>query len=153
MTEHEKDRIAYEACGYTEADIADIECGIFLDPWSSADAAIAHAERGKWYIADCYDAAIDGYRGNERFHLRLKRHPSPGFVEYASGIGPTPGLAIRNAILNSLKDPMKNAVSADELGIDWNRAKKNKTRLESLPVIGDPITDMENDLTNRKRSS
>jgi hypothetical protein len=43
--------------------------------------------------------------------------------------------------------PMENAVSPETLGIDWNRAEQNAARMHQMPVTGDPIADMEKDLT------
>jgi hypothetical protein len=98
MNENEKNRCAFEACGYME----DVDAkgwwwhpdGLhqtLLDPWSSADAAIAHAERGGFI----FDEHVAISRGQGQWVVDLygeKMKPSIGHDKNL-------GLAIREAIL------------------------------------------------------
>lgn len=97
-TEHDKDRLAYEACGYRKDEIADSfydhidDPGIVrkLAPWSSTDDAIKHAELGGfwWYVG----------RANNPFREADVLLP-PETEVYRGTHETSPGIAIRNAIL------------------------------------------------------
>lgn len=103
MTDHELDRLAYEACGYFEdagfpgkwmheSDPSTHFDAYDLAPWSSVDAAIAHAERGGFRVTDITEA--DGCSGTPYYGARVRK--CGGVIVHTTG--PTRALAIRNAI-------------------------------------------------------
>jgi hypothetical protein len=103
MTEHEKDRLAFEACGYTRLyfHIPSSRWASGVAPlarWSSADAAIEHAERGKfdWVVGrnDSKDAPA-----KYQAEVNSERNRGDDWRGCESGDSDSPGLAIRNAIL------------------------------------------------------
>lgn len=99
-TEHDKDRRAFEACGYAGLQydaIADLWwCEQYenhqdnrLAPWSSADAAIGHAERGGFVNEEtCI------YRCGSKWDVVVEKNEKRG-----GGMDTNLGLAIRDAIL------------------------------------------------------
>ena len=97
-----KDKAAYEACyGDGVTYLADSESSwwirnVRLAPWSSTDAAIAHAERGGfWWTLERNDQP--GYIASV-FRLPCPLCPSGGTIQWGKSED-SPGIALRNAIL------------------------------------------------------
>lgn len=127
MTDHDLDRIAYEAC-YPEAECIALVDGewrkvqryatrdgdfeeddVVLAPWSSTDAAIAHAERGGFNWLARKRVKNDDTRDEP---LPPGAHITSVFIGTGDfdkdepvffGYADNPGLAIRNAIVAHAK--------------------------------------------------
>lgn len=99
MTEYEMNNIAYKACGYKNENLdygwwthPEVNGGrpFLIGPWSSADAAIEHAERGGFII----DEHVAISRGQGQWVVDLYGRK----MEPAIGHDKNLGLAIRDAI-------------------------------------------------------
>lgn len=110
-TEHDLDRIAYEVCGYER--VCRDDDGVWwrynhvdatdraLSPWSSTDAAIEHAERGKFIVVSVGRTSRLGMsNGMPRYGAVMCEEREEGNGNSCfSACGSSPGLAIRNAIV------------------------------------------------------